>query len=466
MDKRVGMVTGATGYLGALVVERLLASGWEVRVLVRDADKLDPGLAERVEVVQGDAESADDLARAMRGASVAWFLIHSMGGSGDFARTERSIAHAFAEAARREGLARIVYLGGLHPDTAELSEHLASRVEVGRILMDSGIPTAAIQAGVVLGEGSASFDMLRALTERLPGAGGPRWLRHRIQPIDVRDVVHYLVGAADLPPEDNRTFDVGGPDVLSYAEMMQRYAAVHGLGPRPVVTAPVMTPRLAGQWIGLITPVESSLAAPLVGSMLHDTVVKERDLDQRIGRPAGGLTGFDEAVREAGQGHDPWRFTKTLAVVGAAVTATAALGGIATQPGTLWYRTLRKPAWQPPAAVFAPVWTLLYADIAAVSALHLADRLEGFEDEGATGYSAALAANLVLNAGWSWTFFRQRNLPAATGVALALAVSSADLVRRVGTSRRQRGVVLAPYAAWTGFAAVLTNALRRRNRHR
>lgn len=466
MENRVGMVTGATGYLGALVVERLLELGWGVRVLVRDAGKLDPGLAHRVEVVEGDAESTDDLARAMRGASVAWFLIHSMGGHDDFAQTERDIATAFAEAAVREQVQRIVYLGGLHPEGEELSEHLASRVEVGEILMASGVPTAAIQAGVVLGDGSSSFDMLRTLTERLPGAGGPRWLRHEIQPIHVRDIVHYLVAAADLAPEHNRTFDVGGPDRLSYAQMMQRYAAVHHLGPRPVATAPVMTPRLAGQWIGLITPVEASLAAPLVGSMLHDTVVKERDLDELVGPPEGGLTSFDEAVRDAGEAHDPWRFAKTLGVVGAAVTATAVVGGIVTKPGTLWYRTLRKPAWQPPAAAFGPVWTLLYADIAVVSALHLADRLEGFEDEGVTPYATALGLNLVLNAGWSWVFFRSRNLPLATGVAAALAASSADLVRRVGTSRRQRGVVLAPYAAWTGFAAVLTHSLRRRNPRR
>lgn len=466
MNNRVGMLTGATGYVGGLVLERLLDEGWTVRVLVRDADKLDPEVANRVEVVEGDAESSEDLARAMDGAEVAWFLIHSMGGDGDFAQTEHNIAEAFAQAARRSGVQRIVYLGGLHPDDEELSEHLASRVEVGRILMDSGVPTAAIQAGVVLGAGSASFDMLRTLTERLPAAGGPAWLRNEIQPIDARDIVHYLVAAADLPAEVNRTFDVGGPDRLSYAEMMQRYAEVRGLGPRPVLTAPVMTPRLASHWIGLITPVEAKLAAPLVGSMLHDTVVKERDLDELVGAPEGGATGFDDAVRDAAKDHDSWIFPRTAAIVGAAVTATAVAGVITTRPNTLWYRTLRKPAWQPPAAAFGPVWTLLYADIAVVSALHLSDRAEGFENDGRKSYAAALAANLVLNAGWSWAFFRSRNLPLATGVAVALAASSADLVRRVGVPRTQRGVVLAPYAAWTGFAAVLTNSLRRRNPRR
>ena len=283
MGNRTGMLTGATGYVGGLVLERLLDEGWSMRVLVRDASKLEASVRQRVEVVEGDAESDEDLARAMAEAKVAWFLMHSMGGDGDFAKTERSIAEAFAKAAAGSGVERIVYLGGLHPGEEDLSEHLASRVAVGEVLMGSGVPTAAIHAGVVIGAGSASFDMLRTLTERLPAAGGPAWLRNQIQPIDAADVVHYLVAAADLPAEVNRTFGVGGPDRLSYAEMMQRYARVRGLGPRPVATTPVMTPRLAGHWIGLITPIEAKLAAPLVGSMLHDTVVKENDLDLMVG---------------------------------------------------------------------------------------------------------------------------------------------------------------------------------------
>lgn len=241
MGNRTGMLTGATGYVGGLVLERLLDEGWSMRVLVRDASKLEASVRQRVEVVEGDAESDEDLARAMAGAKVAWFLMHSMGGDGDFAKTELSIAEAFAKAAAGSGVERIVYLGGLHPGEEDLSEHLASRVAVGEVLMGSGVPTAAIHAGVVMGAGSASFDMLRTLTERLPAAGGPAWLRNQIQPIDAADVVHYLVAAADLPAEVNRTFDVGGPDRLSYAEMMQRYARVRGLGPRPVASPPVPT---------------------------------------------------------------------------------------------------------------------------------------------------------------------------------------------------------------------------------
>lgn len=457
------MVTGATGYVGRAVAERLVEDGWQVSVLVRDASKLAQTLVGRVRIVEGDAENPADLARAMAGAEVAWFLMHSMGGQSDFASAERRIATAFAAAARETGVQRIVYLGGLHPVGENLSPHLASRVEVGRILIESGVATAAIQAGVVIGDGSASFDMLRTLTERLPAAGGPKWLRNKIQPIDARDVVHYLVAAADLSPEVNRTFDVGGPDQVSYADLMRRYARVMGLGPRPMATAPVTTPRLAAQWIGLVTPIDADLAEPLVASMLHDTVVKEHDLDGLVDQPEGGGRGLDEAMRDAAGDHDPWAFARILALTSVAVGLTAAVGGIATQPGSRWYTSLDKPRWQPPAAAFGPVWTLLYADIAAMSALHLADRREGFEDEPPAGFAAALATNLVLNAGWSWAFFRGKNLPLATTVAVALAASSADLVRRVGV-RPQRGVVLAPYAAWTAFAAVLTDAIRRRNR--
>lgn len=462
-EARTGMVTGASGYVGGQVVERLLDEGWHVRVLARDPDRLPDAWRDKVTVIEGDAAERADVARALDGVDVAWFLIHSMGGEDDFASRDRAIAATFGAAARAADVSRIVYLGGLHPDGEELSAHLASRVEVGEILMASGVPTAAVQAGVVLGDGSASFDMLRALSERLPLSVGPRWLKNRIQPIHVDDVVHYLVRAADLPPQESRTFDVAGPDVLTYAEMMDRYARVKGLGPRPSFTAPVMTPALASLWISLVTPVDAAMARPLVESLHHDNVAGEHDLDDLVGAPAGGTTGFDDAVRRASADRDRYRWIKVLGGVGGAVAVAAAVGTVATIPATGWFRRLDKPAWQPPNAVFGPVWTALYADIAIVVALHLTDLLdEGREDE-ARELATALGANLVLNGGWSWVFWQLKNLPAATGAAAALALSSADLVRRVGR-RRERGVVLAPYAAWTAFATALTAALWRRNR--
>lgn len=461
---RLALVTGASGYVGGKVVERLLDQGWRVRALVRHASSYEPP-SDEVEIAEGDAQTYDDVLTALDGVDVAWYLLHSMDAGGDFQGRDKEMADTFAAAAAKAGVSRIVYLGGLHPDGEPLSHHLASRVEVGRILLDSGVPTAAVQAGVVLGDGSASFDMLAGLAERLPGAVAPRWVENHIQPIAVDDVVHYLVAAADLPPQENRTFDVGGPDVLTYGEMMQRYAGVMGMGPRPLLVAPVATPRLAAYWMGLVTPVDSTMATPLIESVLHDTVVKERDLDDLVGAPEGGVAGFDEAVRDANRGREPWRPVRLLGATAAATTATAVLGVIATTPGSLWFKTLRKPAWQPPNATFGPVWTFLYADIAVISALHVADAADKGDTAEVRRFSAALAANLMLNAAWSWVFFRGKNLPAATAVAVGLAASSADLVRRVG-QRRERGVALAPYAAWTGFAAALSATLWRKNPHR
>ena len=297
------LVTGATGYIGGLLVPRLLDDGWTVRVLTRSSERLSGrDWIDRVEVVEGDATSESDLRRALSGTDVAYYLLHSMDGGGDLARRDRELAEGFAAAASETGVQRIVYLGGLHPEGADLSEHLASRVEVGQILLDGPVPAAVLQAAVVLGNGSVSFDMLRYLTERLPVMVAPQWLRNRIQPIAIDDALHYLVGAASLPAEVDRAFDIGGPEVLTYEQMIQRFAAVTGLRRRVVLTLPVLTPWLASHWVGLITPVDAAVAKPLVGSLVHEVVRREHDLDELVGLPAQGLVGFDEAVRRAMRG--------------------------------------------------------------------------------------------------------------------------------------------------------------------
>ncbi|WP_295689100.1 tryptophan-rich sensory protein [uncultured Brevibacterium sp.] len=482
---RRALVTGATGYIGSQVTTELLERGWTVRTLSRSRDKaltmpwagrvVPEGQAAgsgEVEVHVGDADSGEDLAAALTGIDVAWYLVHSMGTGKGFAEHEREMARTFARAAEQQRVGRIVYLGGLHPEGEELSEHLASRVTVGDVLLDSAVPTAALQAGVVLGAGSASFQMLRHLSERLPGAVAPQWVENRITPISVRDAVHYLVGAADLPAEVDRSFDIGGPDTLSYAEMMQRYAAAVDLPKRRVLTAPVTTPSLASQWIGLVTPVNAGLAEPLIGSLLNDTVLEERDLEDLVGRPPGGNQTFEEAVRTAvadgehGEGLDTRRWRRVLLSSAAAVGACAAVGTILTDPSNRWYRSLRKPAWQPPAAAFPIVWTLLYADIAVISALVTADDLEAGNRKAVRNSAIALGTNLVLNAGWTGLFFRGKKPVLSTIEAAALALSSADLVRRAARSAPQRGVVLAPYAAWTGLAVALSASIARLNRGR
>lgn len=298
-DLRV-LVTGATGYIGGRVTPRLLAAGYSVRVLVRSPDKLrDVPWARDVEICRGDLDDTDSLTAAFRDIDVVYYLVHSMGGGEAFADAERRGAQHVVAAARSAGVSRIVYLGGLHPAGVELSAHLRSRTQVGRILIDSGIPTMALQAGVVIGSGSASFEMIRHLTNRLPVMTTPRWVNNRIQPIAVRDVLHYLVAAAEAPLPRSRTYDIGGPDVMGYGDMMRTYAQVAGLANRRILVLPVLTPRLAGLWIGLVTPIPSRLGRALIESLQNDAVMTEHGIDDVIAPPAGGLTPYREAVRLA-----------------------------------------------------------------------------------------------------------------------------------------------------------------------
>ncbi len=322
---RTALVTGASGYIGGLLVPRLLEAGYAVRVLTRSGN-LDAPWVGQVDVVRGDASDEADLRRALEGVDVAYYLIHSMDGGGDFAGRDRRLAEHFGAAAREQSVSRIVYLSGLHPD-GELSAHLSSRVEVGQILLDSGVPTAVLQAATVIGRGSASFEMLRYLTSRLPVMVAPRWLANRIQPVGIEDVLHWLVAAAELPQEVSRTFDIGGPDVLTYEEMMQVFAQETGQRRRLIYTLPVMTPWLASHWVGVVTPVDAAVAKPLVGSLVHEVVCREQDLEALVGPPPGGVTSYRDAVRQAMRGVEPDP-GHALARVGG-VGAVGVLGAVA-----------------------------------------------------------------------------------------------------------------------------------------
>ncbi|MCK9920458.1 SDR family oxidoreductase [Frankia sp. AgPm24] len=301
------LVTGATGYIGGRLAPRLLERGHTVRAMTRDPARLrDVAWAGQAEIVRADAREPDTLGPALRGVDVAYYLIHSIDGGGDFSTVDRQAATAFATACHDAGVRRIIYLGGLGPAQdaggggKALSAHLSSRHEVARILLDSGVPTLVLRAAVIIGSGSASFEMLRHLTERLPIMLTPRWVRTRIQPIAVRDVLHYLIGALEAPADAHGSFDIGGPDVLTYAEMMQRFAAVEGLRPRIILGVPMLSPGLSSLWVGVITPVPKAIARPLVRSLRTEVVVRDGGAVRTIiPDPPDGLMGFDAAAAHA-----------------------------------------------------------------------------------------------------------------------------------------------------------------------
>ncbi len=272
-------VTGATGYIGGRLVSRLLAHGHRVRCIVRSPGKLarrpfadDP----RVEVVACDLADRAATARALAGCGAAFYLVHSMLAAGAaYADHDRRLARTFAAAAEEAGLPRIVYLGGLGETGEGLSEHLASRREVERDLAAGSVPVTVLRAAMIIGAGSASFEILRYLVERLPVMVTPRWVRTRCQPIGIRDVLHYLVACLDAPATIGQTLDIGGPEVLTYADIIRITAEERGLPRRWIVPVPVLTPRLSSLWIHLVTPISASIARPLAEGLRNEVVCRD-----------------------------------------------------------------------------------------------------------------------------------------------------------------------------------------------
>ncbi len=291
------LVTGATGYIGGRLVPRLLEAGHSVKVIVRTPAKIAgvPWLDD-VEVVQGSLDDAQTLREALAGVEVLYYLVHSMAGGAGFEQKEQDMAETAATAAADAGVGRIIYLGGLHPGGTKLSTHMRSRETVGKVFLESPVDAVVFQAGVVIGSGSASFEMIRHLSDALPVMPAPSWVRNRIEPIAVRDVLYYLVCAASVQGPVNRTFDIGSRQVMTYADMMNEYAAEAGLPKRIVLALPVPAPKLAGLWVALTTPIPLSMSMPLVESLQHDAVSREHDIDDVIAQPDGGLTGFRTAV--------------------------------------------------------------------------------------------------------------------------------------------------------------------------
>jgi len=290
-------VTGSTGYVGGRLVPRLLADGHEVVCLVRSPGKLaDRPWAEDVEIVRADVLTSDDLHRTMNGCEVAFYLVHSMGSDGDFESEDRLAAERFAAAASVAGVRRIVYLGGLGSDDESLSQHLSSRHDVGEVLAGTDVAVTEFRAAVVIGSGSVSFEMLRHLTQVLPVMTTPKWVRTKCQPIAIRDVLTYLASAIEETSEGRTVYEIGGPDVLTYEEMMQAYAAAAGLPKRLIVPVPVLSPSLSSLWVGLVTPLPVKVARPLVDSLRNEVIVHD---DSARSRFALDTLSFEESVQLA-----------------------------------------------------------------------------------------------------------------------------------------------------------------------
>lgn len=297
-DGRTVVVTGATGYVGGRLVPVMLDRGWRVRCLVRRASKLE-GVPwrDRVEVIEGDVVAGAGLHEAFSGADGAFYLVHGMGSKGDFRERDRAAAHTFGRHALAAGLSRIVYLGGMGDETQEeLSGHLRSRHEVGEILAASGVPTTELRAAVVIGSGSASFEMLRHLVETLPVMITPSWVRTRCQPIGIADALDCLAAAMEDRSRHSHVWDIGGADVVTYQDMMQIYAQEAGLRRRIVIPVGVLSPRLSSHWIGFVTPIPPELAKPLVDSLRNEVVAEANAAPKLLEREPIGVR---EAIRRA-----------------------------------------------------------------------------------------------------------------------------------------------------------------------
>ncbi|MCM2269647.1 MAG: SDR family oxidoreductase [Thermoanaerobaculia bacterium] len=295
--RRLALVTGATGYVGGRLVPRLLAAGFRVRVMARDPRRLaGRPWTGAVEIVAGDVLQPATLPAALADVDAAYYLIHSMGGHGDFPDRDRQAARAFGAAASAAGVAQIVYLGGLGEASSTLSEHLRSRQETGDALRAGGVPVTELRAAVIVGSGSLSFEMIRYLAERVPLMICPRWVYTRTQPIAIRDVLAYLIAALETPACRGEIVEIGGVDVVTYGEMMIGYARARGLR-RWLVPVPVLTPRLSSLWVHLVTPIPAAIARPLVEGLRNEVVV--RDGSARRLFPQIAPIGYDEAVRRA-----------------------------------------------------------------------------------------------------------------------------------------------------------------------
>jgi uncharacterized protein YbjT (DUF2867 family) len=343
------LVTGATGYVGGRLLRLLVERGLRVRALARNPHAIRERVDAGVEVVAGDLLDPASLDAALSGVDAAYYLVHSMGESGSFEETDRAAARNFGAAAKAHRLGRIVYLGGLGSDAEELSPHLRSRHEVGRILAESGIPVLEFRASIVIGSGSLSFEMIRSLVERLPVMITPRWVRVLAQPIAIDDLLSYLVLGLDAPLPRSRTYEIGGGDVVCYADIMREYARQRGLRVH-MVPVPVLTPYLSSLWLGLVTPLYARIGRKLIESIIHPTVVRDAAaLDAFPVRPMGIADAIRRALANEEREFAETRWSDALSSAGAAPT----WGGV--RFGTRLVDSRSVAVAVPAAAAFAPI---------------------------------------------------------------------------------------------------------------
>jgi uncharacterized protein YbjT (DUF2867 family) len=283
------LIIGGTGFVSARLIPKLVNRNIRLRLLVRDLAKASPLIPKvsDIEVVQGDLVANTGLAEALRGIHTVYYLVHSMGGktlfkNEEYAEMDRMAAKNFNAAAEAAGLKRIIYLGGLGETGDNLSEHLRSRAEIARIL-SSGTPKATVlRAAIIIGAGGSSYEMLRYLVERLPIMITPKWVETRIQPIAIKDVLEYLVGCLLNPETAGQEYDIGGPEIFTYVEMMQKYAEVRGLAKRFIIRVPVLTPMLSAYWVDLVTPIPSGIAHPLIEGLRNEVICHDNRIDQYV----------------------------------------------------------------------------------------------------------------------------------------------------------------------------------------
>jgi uncharacterized protein YbjT (DUF2867 family) len=341
------LLTGATGYVGGRLVRKLEESGRPMRCMVRRPEALSGRTAEQTEIVYGDVLEPESLLEAFAGVTVAYYLVHSMAASGPFADADRRGAENFAAAARVSGVSRIVYLGGLGAEH-DVSTHLESRHEVGRILRESGVPTIEFRASIVIGSGSVSFEIVRSLVDRSPVLLIPRWVVAGTQPIAIEDVLAYLLAALDLESEESGLFEIGGPDRVTYADLMREYARQVGLR-RGVIRVPLASPRVSGFWLSVVTPVYASIGRELIESLRNDTLVRDGAARDAFAiRPRGFRQAIERALANEDQEFAETRWSDALSAY-----PGRNWGGVTLGQRAVASRTIRVAA--SPEQTFAPI---------------------------------------------------------------------------------------------------------------